>query len=61
MKETFSTEEKAPRAFLIGIRDNKTSKREAESLNRELLDLCGTLGLDIAGQEIVHIRENHAQ
>jgi GTP-binding protein HflX len=61
MKETLSTEEKAPRAFLIGIRDTKTSKKEAESLSRELLSLCGTLGLEIAGQETVHIRENHAQ
>jgi GTP-binding protein HflX len=46
---------------LIGIRERQTQKNEAESLARELVSLTGTLGLEIAGEETVHIRENHAR
>ena len=55
------TEEKPPRAFLVGIRDSKTKKAEAESLSKELLSLSGTLGLDAVAQETVNIREKHPQ
>ena len=58
---TIDNEEKPPRAFLIGIRDSKTSKEEAESLSRELLSLSRTLELETAGQEIVNVRGNSAQ
>ncbi|MDR2618005.1 MAG: GTPase HflX [Treponema sp.] len=57
MKKPISTGEKPLRAFLISTRDEKTSKFEAESLFRELLSLVSTLGLEIAGQETVHVRE----
>ncbi|GHU97911.1 GTPase HflX [Spirochaetia bacterium] len=55
------TEEKPKRAFLVGIRDGKTSKIESESLTGELAGLAETLGLEIAGGETVHIREHTAQ
>ena len=61
MKEPIDTEKKPPRVFLAGIRDNKTTKSESESLIRELESLAQTLGLEVAGQEIIRIRENHGQ
>ncbi|GHU80377.1 GTPase HflX [Spirochaetia bacterium] len=61
MKELYTTEIKPKRAFLVGIRDNAVPRNEADSLTRELAGLAETLGLDIAGQETVHIRENHSQ
>ncbi|MDR1566326.1 MAG: GTPase HflX [Treponema sp.] len=61
MKKPVSTGEKPLRAFLISISDEKISKAEAESLFRELLSLGSTLGLEIAGQETVHVREAGAR
>jgi GTP-binding protein HflX len=65
----YETEEKPKRAFLVSLYD--TAKRggtgpdsavaagreEAESLARELAGLAGALGLEIAAQEIVLVRE----
>jgi len=49
------------RAYLIGIKDEKLSWEEANSLSRELTSLVNTLGLEIVCQETVHVRENHAR
>ncbi|MCL2374096.1 MAG: GTPase HflX [Treponema sp.] len=49
------------RAFLVGVRDEKMSKNEAETLARELESLVDTLGLEVAGREMVHVRENTAK
>ena len=54
-------EKKPLRVFLAGIRENKTTKAESESLIRELESLAQTLGLELVGQEIVNIREHHSQ
>lgn len=66
-----ATEEKPPRAFLVSVFDSGTraagrregvvSKAEVESLVRELKSLTDTLGLDIAGSEIVKVREVNAR
>ena len=61
MKDMLETAEMPKRAFLLGIRDAKTSPTGADSLVRELEGLVTTLGLEIAGWEIVHLRENHAK
>jgi len=61
MKDTIETAEKTKRAFLVGIRDGKMSGTEADSLIRELESLVYTLGLEIAGLEMVHNRQNHAK
>ena len=61
MKASVDTENKAPLVFLAGIRDQKITKNESESLIRELASLTETLGLEITGREIVNIRENHVQ
>jgi len=61
MKELIETEEKPKRALLIGIRDGKRSKKEADSSARELTGLVDTLGLEIASLEMVHVREKSAQ
>ena len=47
------------RAYLAGIKDEKLSWEEANSLSRELENLVNTLGLEIVAQEIVNVRENH--
>jgi GTP-binding protein HflX len=59
MRELLDTVEKPKRAFLAGIRDNDTTREESARLTGELMSLAGTLGLEIAGQEIVRIRERH--
>jgi GTP-binding protein HflX len=61
MKNLQKTEPEAQSAYLIGIRDTKTGKEEAESLFRELSGLAETLGVDVLGGEIVSIRERRSQ
>ena len=61
MKDLIETEEKAKRAFLVGIRDERMSKEEADSFMRELSGLVDTLGLEIVSTEMVHIREKNAK
>ncbi|QQO09736.1 GTPase HflX [Breznakiella homolactica] len=59
MKEMIENEIKPRRAFLIGVSDDSIDKQEAESLAKELAGLAETLGVEIAGQETVRIREKH--
>jgi GTP-binding protein HflX len=61
MKELYDTGEPPKRAFLVGIRDDKTSMDEADSLAREMAGLARTLGLELIAQETVHVRENHSR
>jgi len=62
MKEAQETgEHEKQRAFLIGVRDGKISKGEAASLADELAELANTLELEVAEQEIVHVREHNAK
>ena len=49
------------RAVLVGVRDEKMSKKEADILAKELGSLVGTLGLEIAAREMVHVRARSAQ
>jgi GTP-binding protein HflX len=44
-----------------GGRDSKAVKEEADSIARELAGLVNTLGLEIAAQEIVSVREKSAK
>ncbi|MDR2019793.1 MAG: GTPase HflX [Treponema sp.] len=65
----YETEEKPKRVFLVSLYDTKAGRRpgslspvagsreEAESLAKELAALAGTLGLEIAAQEIIPARE----
>jgi len=57
MQKLYDTETPAKKGFLVSIWDNKIDKTEAQSLERELLGLASTLGLVIAGQELVHVRD----
>jgi GTP-binding protein HflX len=57
MQKMYETESPSKKCFLIGIWDNRISKAEAASLGRELEGLVNTLGLEIAGQETVHVRD----
>jgi len=57
MQKLYETRPPAKRGFLTGIWDNHIGKTEAQSLARELLGLCATLGIEVAGQELVHVRE----
>ncbi|MDR2517128.1 MAG: GTPase HflX [Spirochaetaceae bacterium] len=61
MRDLHPTVEAPRRALLVGIRDGKLSPAEADSLARELASLAGTLGLEIAGEEIVHNRAQHGK
>ena len=61
MKESIHTGKENIRAFLVGIRDEKISAREADSLAGELAGLVYTLGLDIVSLEVVHVREKSAR
>lgn len=58
MHEPSNAEKASLRAFLVGIRDEKMSSPEADSLMNELSGLVGTLGLEIAARELVHVRES---
>jgi GTP-binding protein HflX len=64
----YETEEKPKRAFLVSLYDTgkrsagldsavAAGREEAESLARELAGLAGALGLEIAAQEIIPVRE----
>jgi GTP-binding protein HflX len=57
MDKVYETTERPKRAFLAGIRDARASKTEAGSMARELAGLVRTLGLEIAAQETVTVRE----
>jgi GTP-binding protein HflX len=59
MKELQETGEKPKRVLLVGIQSGKTGKDEADSLTRELAELAGTLGLEVAAEETVRIRERY--
>jgi len=56
MKETAGPGEDTRRALLLGVRDERTSKTEADSLFRELGALTETLGVEIAGRELIQVR-----
>ncbi|MCL2006948.1 MAG: GTPase HflX [Treponema sp.] len=54
-------EEKTIQAFLVGIRDEKMSEAEADSLTNELSSLVDTLELEIISVNIVRIRGNQSR
>ncbi|MCL2602551.1 MAG: GTPase HflX, partial [Treponema sp.] len=55
-KEAADVLDRARRALLVGVRDGRASKKEAETLARELEGLVDTLGLEAAALEMVHVR-----
>ncbi|MFP3090589.1 GTPase HflX [Treponema sp. TIM-1] len=57
MKTVYDTAEKPKRAFLIGIKDERVSDHEMESRSGEFRGLAESLGVEIAAQETVHVRE----
>jgi GTP-binding protein HflX len=61
MKGTIETAEMPRCAFLVGIRDEKMSLSEADSLMKELSRLADTLGLEVLATEIVHLRGNNSK
>ncbi|MDR2158681.1 MAG: GTPase HflX [Treponema sp.] len=61
MGKMYATREEPKKAFLIRIRDERLSAEEAESRAAELVRLVQTLGLEIAAQETVAVREGTAK
>ncbi|MDR2247718.1 MAG: GTPase HflX [Treponema sp.] len=61
MKQLIDNREKPKRALLVGIRDEKISRSESDSLSAELAGLADTLGFEIAGQETARVREHTSQ
>jgi GTP-binding protein HflX len=53
--------EKKERAFLVGVRADSMTQAEAESLLAELRSLAKSLGVEIAGSELIKLRERHAK
>ena len=54
MKSLYNTQSQAPRAFLIGIKENNS---EYEALAAEIRGLADTLELNIVGTEFVSVRD----
>ncbi|GHU48760.1 GTPase HflX [Spirochaetia bacterium] len=61
MNTTQETKELPKRAFLVSVYDGSIKEAEAAALSREFTGLTATLGLEIAAQEAVHIREHTAK
>ena len=57
MAAQHETAPKPVRAFLTGVWHNAADRLTAESLTAELRGLAENLGLEIAGEEIVHLRQ----
>jgi GTP-binding protein HflX len=57
MAASHETAPKPARAFLTGVWHNAADKLTAESLIAELRGLAESLGLEIAGEEVVHLRQ----
>jgi GTP-binding protein HflX len=57
MKVLYDTAEQVKRAFLIGIWDEGATGMEMESRSGEFRGLAESLGVEIAAQETVHVRE----
>lgn len=55
------TSAKAEKAFLVGVRRERMGQAEADSLLAELKGLSDTLGLSIAGEFMLKLRESHAR
>ena len=56
-----NTGETKLKAFLVTVRDEKVSAKEAASFAEELSGLAYTLGLDVVSQEMVHVREKNTR
>jgi GTPase len=52
---------KKEKAFLVGVRRERMGPEEAQTLFEELKGLSDTLGLEIAGEFMIKLRENHAR
>jgi GTP-binding protein HflX len=61
MKELHNTEDAPKRAFLIGLRDRELSPGEEESLAGEFAALAESLGVEVAAQERVSVREDRSR
>ncbi|MDR1899886.1 MAG: GTPase HflX [Treponema sp.] len=61
MGKIYDTREKPKRAFLVGIRGKGIPVEETESQAAELAGLARALGLEIAAQETVLVREKNAK
>jgi len=56
-----NTDSQPQKSFLVGIHLPEEDSTDAQNLLAELRELVGTLGLEYAGSELVHLREAHAQ
>ena len=57
MGKLYDTQPAAKKGLFVSVWDNQTGKEEAQSLARELLGLASTLGLAVAAEELVHVRD----
>jgi GTP-binding protein HflX len=61
MKRLIDNLEKPKRALLVGVRDEKVSGEESDSLAAELAGLADTLGFEIAERETVRVRGHNSR
>ena len=57
MRQLHETEERPRRALLVSIEKSSADQDETESLCRELRSLAESLGLELAGHELIRVRE----
>jgi GTP-binding protein HflX len=57
MQKVYETEERPKRAFLVSIEENAAPLDRGEYFVRELRGLAESLGLEIAGQELIRVRD----
>jgi GTP-binding protein HflX len=61
MRQLHETEERPKRALLVSIGEKSAAQSKTESLCRELRSLAESLGLELAGHELVHVRNWQAK
>lgn len=59
VNDTTNGDDRKERAWLVGVRDRETLATEAGSLLRELGGLATSLGLEVAGSEVIPLRERN--
>lgn len=55
MEEIRQEQNKARRAYLVGVRDHALKRQEAEYQLSELASLCDTMGVEVVGSQVVQI------
>ncbi len=61
MKESHSLHQEAQKSYVVSTYSGEAYRAEAEASMKELCDLVHTMGLDIAGKNIINLKAPHAK